>query len=67
MIIDSKWLEQAVANVAKGFANKLVKGNTTVYKCGTIIRIDIKADKSYRFDEVDDYPFDDFMDTSMMP
>lgn len=65
MIIDSKWLEQAVENIAKGFANKLVKGNTTVYKCGTIIRIDVKPDKSYSYD--DDYPFDDLTDTSMMP
>lgn len=40
--MDTKWLEQAIAAVKSGLCEKLEKGNVTVYKCGKIIRIDIK-------------------------
>lgn len=44
MEIDSAWLEDAIAIVSKGMAEKLTKGNITVYRVKNIIRIDIKED-----------------------
>ena len=41
-MIDAKWIEEAVAIIEKGIADKLTMGNVTAYRCGTIIRIDIK-------------------------
>lgn len=41
-MIDMKWLEIAIETVRKGIADKLSKDNVTVYRAGTIIRIDIK-------------------------
>ena len=64
MIIDSSWLEQAVADVANGLADKLVKGNMTVYKHGTIVRVDIKTDENCSYD---DYSPNDFDDMSLVP
>ena len=43
MKIDTEWLEQAVTAIENGLGTKLEKDNVTVYRCGTIIRIDIKG------------------------
>lgn len=41
-MITAKWIVQAVNAIKIGLATKLEKYGVTVYKCGTIIRIDIK-------------------------
>ena len=41
-MIDSKWLNAAIDTIRKGIADKLEKDGVTVYRCGKIIRIDIK-------------------------
>lgn len=38
-----EWLDWAVESIRLGDANKLQRENVTVYRCGTIIRIDIKG------------------------
>ena len=43
MKIDGKWLEQAMTVIENGLAAKLEKDNVIVYRCGTIIRIDVKG------------------------
>lgn len=40
--IDSEWLVEAIKIVKSGFVDRLDKDNIIVYKCGTIIRVDIK-------------------------
>ena len=40
----AQWIVNAVGIIASGVANKLEKGDVTVYKCGKIIRIDIKGE-----------------------
>ena len=40
--IDAEWIVKAVETVKSGLCNKLKKGNILVYKCATVIRIDIK-------------------------
>lgn len=40
--LDAEWLERAVEAIKGGLADKLERGNATVYKCGKIIRVDIK-------------------------
>lgn len=42
MKIDTNWLEEAVALISKGMADRLTKGNITVYRVKNIIRVDIK-------------------------
>lgn len=42
MKIDTKWLTEAVAIISKGTADRLTKGNITVYRVKNIIRVDIK-------------------------
>lgn len=42
MKIDTNWLTEAVAIISKGTADRLTKGNITVYRVTGIIRIDIK-------------------------
>ena len=42
MIIDINWLNRAIKTIKDGVANKIEKDNIVVYKCGKIIRIDIK-------------------------
>jgi len=42
--MDMIWLEKAIDTIKSGIADKLEKGNVTVYKCGKIIRIDIKGE-----------------------
>lgn len=42
MKIDTNWLEEAVALISKGMADRLTKGNITVYWVKNIIRVDIK-------------------------
>ena len=41
-MIDTEWLAQAVEVVQKGLCSRLEKDNITVYRCGKIIRVDIK-------------------------
>lgn len=41
-MIDATWLNQAIKVIRRGIAQKLEKDGVIVYKCGTIIRIDIK-------------------------
>lgn len=40
--MDLTWLEMAIQTIKNGIADKLEKGNILIYRCGTIIRIDIK-------------------------
>ena len=40
--MDAQWILKAEEAVKSGLCEKLEKGNITVYKCGKIIRIDIK-------------------------
>lgn len=40
--MDVNWLTEAVAIVSKGMADRLTKGNITVYRVKNIIRVDIK-------------------------
>jgi hypothetical protein len=42
MKIDTKWLTEAVDIISKGMADRLTKGNITVYRVKNTIRIDIK-------------------------
>lgn len=42
MKIDTNWLTEAVAIISEGMADRLTKGNITVYRVINIIRIDIK-------------------------
>lgn len=41
-MITAKWIVQAVNAIKSGLAAKLEKDGVIVYKCGKIIRIDIK-------------------------
>lgn len=43
MEMDMEWLEKAIETVRTGVAEKLTKGDVTVYICGSVIRIDIKV------------------------
>ena len=38
-----EWLEWAIEMIKAGGCNKLEKYNTTVYRCGTIVRVDVKG------------------------
>lgn len=40
--ITADWLVEAINIINSGVATKLEKNGVTVYRCGTIIRIDIK-------------------------
>jgi|GEM_PF-2459143 len=40
-MIDTEWLNAAIATIQSGIADKLTKGNVTVYRVLNIIRIDI--------------------------
>ena len=40
--LNAEWLVKAVETIESGLCNKLEKDNITVYRCGRIIRIDIK-------------------------
>ena len=39
--MDTKWLEKAIETIKSGIADKLAKGDVTVYRVKNIIRIDI--------------------------
>lgn len=74
--IDWNWLNITIDAVAMGSAKKIVKDNVSVYKCGTIVRIDIKdlpgghvRESVLRkdVDEYNEYPYTDMDDLSMMP
>lgn len=43
-MIDVNWLQKAINTIAEGIADKLTKGNITVYRVKNIIRVDIKED-----------------------
>lgn len=40
--MDIEWLNTAIEIIKSGIANRLEKDNIIVYRCGKIIRIDIK-------------------------
>lgn len=42
--MDLIWLKSAINAIQSGLAEKLTKGNITVYRVKNIIRIDIKED-----------------------
>lgn len=42
--MDMKWLSSGIDAIKSGIADKLTKGNVTVYRVKNIIRIDIKED-----------------------
>ena len=58
MNINAEWIVKAVKVIKSGLAQKLEKDGVTVYACGKIIRIDIKASA------VAEDHFDDGPDTS---
>lgn len=37
-------IQQAVELIKSGFTNRVDLENVTIYKCGTVIRIDIKGE-----------------------
>jgi len=41
-MIDTEWLNKAIATIQAGIADKLTKDNITVYRVVKIIRVDIK-------------------------
>lgn len=41
-MIDANWVVQAVEIIKQGIADRLDKDSVTIYRCGKIIRIDIK-------------------------
>lgn len=43
-MIDVEWLSKAIETIKSGFVNKVEKDNIVIYKCGKIIRIDIKGE-----------------------
>lgn len=44
MKVDTDWLTEAAAIISKGTADRLTKGNITIYRVKNIIRVDIKED-----------------------
>lgn len=44
MKLTADWIIEAVKIIKNGIAQKLEKNGVTVYACGKVIRIDIKAD-----------------------
>lgn len=44
-MIDAKWIVKAVEIIKSGVADRLDKDGVIVYRCGKIIRIDIKDQK----------------------
>lgn len=42
-MIDTEWLNKAIETIKSGICDKLEKGDITIYRCGKIIRIDIKG------------------------
>lgn len=42
--MDMTWLSSAIDTIRHGIADKLTKGNVTVYRVNKIIRIDVKED-----------------------
>ena len=41
-MLNTEWIKEAVEMVEKGVCSRLQKDNVTVYRCGNVIRIDIK-------------------------
>ena len=41
-MINAEWLNKALESIKSGLCDKLEKDNITVYRCGKVIRIDIK-------------------------
>lgn len=41
--MNATWIVEAVETIKNGIADKVVKDDVTVYKVGSIIRVDIKA------------------------
>ena len=44
IMIDVVWINAAILTIQQGIADKLTKGNITIYRVKNIIRIDIKAE-----------------------
>lgn len=42
--MDIVWMAQAIESIRSGLADKLQKGNVTIYRVKNIIRIDIKVE-----------------------
>lgn len=40
-----EWFVSALTAIRSGVADKLEKGGITIYKCGKIIRVDIKEEE----------------------
>jgi len=43
IIMDMEWLSKAIETIQNGIADKLSKGDVTVYRVVNIIRVDIKC------------------------
>ena len=44
-MIDVIWINAAIQAIQSGIADKLTKGNITIYRVKNIIRIDIKTEE----------------------
>ena len=45
IMIDIVWINAAILTIQQGIADKLTKGNITIYRVKNIIRIDIKTEE----------------------
>lgn len=43
-MLDAGWIVKAVELVREGVASRVEKNGVVVYRCGTIIRVDIKEE-----------------------
>lgn len=44
-MLDAEWIVKAVELIREGVASRVEKDGVIVYRCGTIIRVDIKEEK----------------------
>jgi hypothetical protein len=44
-MINAEWIIKAVETIKSGLCDKLEKDNIIVYRCGKIIRVDIKGEQ----------------------
>lgn len=56
MKLTAEWILEAVKAIRSGLAQKLEKDGVTVYSCGKLIRIDIKASAFTENENEDDGP-----------
>lgn len=47
-MINAEWIIKAVETIKSGLCDKLEKDNILVYRCGKIIRVDIKGELKWK-------------------